>query len=66
MNEQQLWDLAEQVLTPLQLRVFKMHHRDGFSQRQIAACDGVSRSTVQSRLEAARTRLLRAINQEAA
>jgi RNA polymerase sigma factor (sigma-70 family) len=66
VTEEQLWEIAEQVMTPAQFNVFVSHHRDGLSQRTIAKDLGVSRSTVQSRLEGGRRRLLEAVKQEAA
>lgn len=67
MTEVELWELAEKVMTDVQFTAFWLHHHEGFSQRQIAAMHGVSRSTVQSRLEGGRVRLVAAVKlQEAA
>ncbi len=61
VSEQEAWELAEQVMSPNQYLAFWLHHHEGFSQRQIATMHGISRSTVQSRIEGGRLRLLRAV-----
>jgi DNA-directed RNA polymerase specialized sigma24 family protein len=66
VTEKQLWQLAEQVMTDAQHRVFWLHHHEGFSQRQIARMEGCARSSVQSRLEGGRQRLLEAVKQQEA
>jgi DNA-directed RNA polymerase specialized sigma24 family protein len=66
MTETELWQLAQQTMTDNQFRVFWLHHHEGFSQRQIATMEGCSRSSVQSRLEGGRQRLVAAVKQQEA
>lgn len=65
MNDLQLFKAHGYVLTVKEHEVFELHIR-GLSQRTIALALGLSRSTVQSRLETGTRRLHNASRQEPA
>lgn len=63
MNERELFELAEQVLTDTQFRRLHLRHWEGFSVAQIAMMEQVSRQAVNASLEGA-VRALRAARTE--
>jgi predicted DNA-binding protein YlxM (UPF0122 family) len=57
MTDQQLWQLAESVMTPNQYQAFWLHHHESISVRKIAKGLGISRSAVRDRIESGTLRL---------
>lgn len=66
LREQHLWNLAEQVMTPEQLQAFQLRFRDDFTTTDIARMLGVSRQAINARLDGARRRLEKALNEQEA
>lgn len=66
MNERELWETAERVMTPAQYLAFWLHHHEGFSQRGIAQALGVSRQAVRDRIQGGTERLKAAVEEREA
>lgn len=60
MNERELFELAERVMTPNQHLAFWLRFHEGFSQRQIAEALGISRQAVRDRIKGGTDRLKQA------
>jgi DNA-binding CsgD family transcriptional regulator len=56
-----LWKIAEEVLTPRQLEIARLHWKRGLSTRQIATMLGISRGNVQDAIRSSRAAIARAV-----
>lgn len=50
-TEDQLWQLAQDTLTPKELSAYELRYRHNLSERQISLALDISRSAVRDRLE---------------